>query len=74
MLKVTSESKRLRLSVPLQSYVSAHPSTVLLDPLPAMIQLLDRFASYRIMSKLHNSLRGEMTFYTANIVVYMLIF
>ncbi|XP_040902548.1 inositol-tetrakisphosphate 1-kinase-like isoform X2 [Toxotes jaculatrix] len=40
-----------------QSYVSAHPSTVLLDPLPAMTQLLDRFASYRIMSKLHNSLR-----------------
>uniref|UniRef100_A0A3B4WA46 Inositol-tetrakisphosphate 1-kinase n=1 Tax=Seriola lalandi dorsalis TaxID=1841481 RepID=A0A3B4WA46_SERLL len=42
---------------PLQSYVSTHPSTVLLDPLPAMTQLLDRFASYRIMSKLHNSLR-----------------
>uniref|UniRef100_A0A3P8U7J9 Inositol-tetrakisphosphate 1-kinase n=1 Tax=Amphiprion percula TaxID=161767 RepID=A0A3P8U7J9_AMPPE len=40
-----------------QSYVSAHPSTILLDPLPAMTQLLDRFASYRIMSKLHNSLR-----------------
>ncbi|XP_026228312.1 inositol-tetrakisphosphate 1-kinase-like isoform X2 [Anabas testudineus] len=40
-----------------QNYVSAHPGTVLLDPLPAMIQLLDRFASYRIMSKLHNSLR-----------------
>uniref|UniRef100_H3DA10 Inositol-tetrakisphosphate 1-kinase n=1 Tax=Tetraodon nigroviridis TaxID=99883 RepID=H3DA10_TETNG len=40
-----------------QSYVSAHPETVLLDPLPAMTQLLDRFASYRIMTKLHNSLR-----------------
>ncbi|XP_016887710.1 inositol-tetrakisphosphate 1-kinase-like isoform X2 [Cynoglossus semilaevis] len=40
-----------------QSYVSAHPSTVLLDPLPAMTQLLDRFATYRIMSKLENSLQ-----------------
>lgn len=43
-----------------QSYVSAHPSIVLLDPLPAMTQLLDRFASYRIMTKLHNSLRGKL--------------
>ncbi|CAB1347713.1 unnamed protein product [Coregonus sp. 'balchen'] len=40
-----------------QGYVSAHPHTVLLDPLPAMSQLLDRFASYRIMSHLQNSLR-----------------
>uniref|UniRef100_A0A4W6E3H7 Inositol-tetrakisphosphate 1-kinase n=1 Tax=Lates calcarifer TaxID=8187 RepID=A0A4W6E3H7_LATCA len=45
------------LSFTLQTYVSTHPSTVLLDPLPAMTRLLDRFASYRIMSKLHNSLR-----------------
>lgn len=40
-----------------QNYIAAHPNTVILDPLPAMTQLLDRFASYRIMSKLHNSLR-----------------
>lgn len=40
-----------------QKYVSAHPNTIILDPLPSMKQLLDRFASYRIMSKLHNSLR-----------------
>ncbi|XP_064159850.1 inositol-tetrakisphosphate 1-kinase-like [Anguilla rostrata] len=42
-----------------QEYVSAHPLTVMLDPLPAMIQLLDRFASYRIMNKLQNSLRDR---------------
>ncbi|KAM6932012.1 inositol-tetrakisphosphate 1-kinase-like isoform 1-T1 [Lycodopsis pacificus] len=42
-----------------QSYVSAHPSTVLLDPLPAMTQLLDRFASYQIMSELHKTLRAD---------------
>ncbi|XP_030237434.1 inositol-tetrakisphosphate 1-kinase isoform X2 [Gadus morhua] len=40
-----------------QSYVLAHPGTVLLDPLPAMTRLLDRFTSYQIMSKLHKSLR-----------------
>lgn len=43
-----------------QSYVAAHPETVLLDPLPAMTQLLDRFASYRIIAKLHDSLRGGL--------------
>ena len=60
----------LRLSFTLQSYVSAHPSTVLLDPLPAMTQLLDRFASYRIMSKLHNSIRGELQLFSVYCVVY----
>ncbi|KAJ8403773.1 hypothetical protein AAFF_G00346410 [Aldrovandia affinis] len=42
-----------------QEYVSMHPLTVLLDPLPAMTQLLDRFASYHIMNKLQNSLRDR---------------
>ncbi|XP_042342255.1 inositol-tetrakisphosphate 1-kinase-like isoform X2 [Plectropomus leopardus] len=50
-----SQSKQLLANF--ESYVSAHPRTVLLDPLPAMTQLLDRFASYRIMSKLHSSLQ-----------------
>ncbi|XP_030600565.1 inositol-tetrakisphosphate 1-kinase-like [Archocentrus centrarchus] len=40
-----------------QSYVSAHPDTILLDPLPAMTQLLDRFASCQKMSQLNSSLR-----------------
>ncbi|KAG9327955.1 hypothetical protein JZ751_017198, partial [Albula glossodonta] len=40
-----------------QEYVSTHSHMVLLDPLPAMTQLLDRFASYRIMNKLQKSLR-----------------
>lgn len=53
-------TKRFYFSFTSQSYVSAHPSIVLLDPLPAMTQLLDRFASYRIMTKLHNSLRGKL--------------
>lgn len=54
------------LSFTSQSYVSAHPTTILLDPLPAMTQLLDRFASYQIMSNLHNKLRGELQHHGAN--------
>ncbi|KAG8002232.1 Inositol-tetrakisphosphate 1-kinase [Nibea albiflora] len=57
IVEAEHDSQSQQLLANFQSYVSAHPSTVLLDPLPAMTQLLDRFASYRIMSKLHNSLR-----------------
>ncbi|XP_039635104.1 inositol-tetrakisphosphate 1-kinase-like isoform X2 [Perca fluviatilis] len=57
IVEAEHDSQSQQLLVNFQSYVSAHPSTVLLDPLPAMTQLLDRFASYRIMSKLHNSIR-----------------
>ncbi|XP_077421600.1 inositol-tetrakisphosphate 1-kinase-like isoform X2 [Vanacampus margaritifer] len=57
IVEAEHDSKSKQLLVNFQSYVSAHSRTVLLDPLPAMTQILDRFASYRIMSKLHNSLR-----------------
>lgn len=57
IVEAEHDSQAQQLLANFQSYVSAHPSTILLDPLPAMTQLLDRFASYRIMSKLHNSLR-----------------
>ncbi|XP_071753370.2 inositol-tetrakisphosphate 1-kinase-like [Centroberyx gerrardi] len=57
IVEAEHNSQSQQLLANFQSYVSAHPSTVLLDPLPAMTQLLDRFTSYRIMSKLHNSLR-----------------
>ncbi|XP_023122147.2 inositol-tetrakisphosphate 1-kinase-like isoform X1 [Amphiprion ocellaris] len=57
IVEAEHNSQSQQLLANFQSYVSAHPSTILLDPLPAMTQLLDRFASYRIMSKLHNSLR-----------------
>ncbi|KAM3875291.1 inositol-tetrakisphosphate 1-kinase-like [Diretmus argenteus] len=57
IVEAEHDSQSQQLLANFQSYVSAHPSIVLLDPLPAMTQLLDRFASYRIMSKLHNSLR-----------------
>ncbi|XP_042270754.1 inositol-tetrakisphosphate 1-kinase-like [Thunnus maccoyii] len=57
IVEAEHDSQLQQLLANFQSYVSAHPTTALLDPLPAMTQLLDRFASYRIMSKLHNSLR-----------------
>ncbi|XP_070825991.1 inositol-tetrakisphosphate 1-kinase-like isoform X2 [Chaetodon trifascialis] len=57
IVEAEHDSQSQQLLANFQSYVSAHPTTVLLDPLPAMTQLLDRFASYQIMSKLHNSLR-----------------
>ncbi|XP_061781911.2 inositol-tetrakisphosphate 1-kinase-like isoform X1 [Nerophis lumbriciformis] len=57
IVEAEHDSQSQELLANFQSYVSAHSSTVLLDPLPAMTRLLDRFASYRIMSELHNSLR-----------------
>uniref|UniRef100_A0A3Q3W001 Inositol-tetrakisphosphate 1-kinase n=1 Tax=Mola mola TaxID=94237 RepID=A0A3Q3W001_MOLML len=57
IVEAEHDSRSQQLLANFQSYVAAHPGTVLLDPLPAMTQLLDRFASYRIMTKLHNSLR-----------------
>ncbi|KAJ8280251.1 hypothetical protein GJAV_G00052320 [Gymnothorax javanicus] len=52
-----SESQSLLANF--QDYMSAHPLTVMLDPLPAMSLLLDRFVSYRIMNKLQNSLKDR---------------
>ncbi|XP_034459803.1 inositol-tetrakisphosphate 1-kinase-like isoform X2 [Hippoglossus hippoglossus] len=57
IVEAEHDSRSQQLLANFQSYVSTHPGTVLLDPLPAMTQLLDRFVSYMIMSKLHNSLR-----------------
>uniref|UniRef100_A0A673AZJ3 Inositol-tetrakisphosphate 1-kinase n=1 Tax=Sphaeramia orbicularis TaxID=375764 RepID=A0A673AZJ3_9TELE len=57
IVEAEHDNQSQQLLANFQSYVSAHPSTVIVDPLPAMTQLLDRFASYRLMSKLHNSLR-----------------
>ncbi|XP_068441949.1 inositol-tetrakisphosphate 1-kinase-like [Clinocottus analis] len=57
IVEAEQDSQSQRLLANFQSYVSAHPATVLLDPLPAMTQLLDRFASCQIMCKLHKLLR-----------------
>ncbi|XP_019717094.1 inositol-tetrakisphosphate 1-kinase-like isoform X2 [Hippocampus comes] len=57
IVEAEHDKQSKQLLVDFQSYVSAHSKIVLLDPLPAMTQILDRFTSYRIMSKLHNSLR-----------------
>ncbi|XP_036392500.1 inositol-tetrakisphosphate 1-kinase-like [Megalops cyprinoides] len=59
IVEAEHDSQSQHLLANFQEYVSTHPDTVLLDPLPAMTQLLDRFASYRIMNKLQNSLRDR---------------
>ncbi|MCI4385588.1 hypothetical protein PGIGA_G00052360 [Pangasianodon gigas] len=59
IVEAEHDSQSQQLLDNFQTYVSTHPHTVLLDPLPAMRQLLDRFASYRIISKLQNTLRGK---------------
>uniref|UniRef100_A0A665VKU8 Inositol-tetrakisphosphate 1-kinase n=1 Tax=Echeneis naucrates TaxID=173247 RepID=A0A665VKU8_ECHNA len=50
IVEAEHDSQSQQLLSNFQSFVSAHPNTVLLDPLPAMTKLLDRFASYRIMN------------------------
>ncbi|KAM8905149.1 uncharacterized protein AB9W97_008450 isoform 5-T5 [Spinachia spinachia] len=57
IVEAERDSQSQRVLADFQSYVASHPTTVLLDPLPAMTRLLDRFASYRIMSHLRDSLR-----------------
>ncbi|XP_075905845.1 inositol-tetrakisphosphate 1-kinase-like isoform X2 [Nelusetta ayraudi] len=57
IVEAEHDSESQQMLADFQSYVSAHPNIVLLDPLPAMTQLLNRFASYRIMTKLHKALR-----------------
>ncbi|XP_030632569.1 inositol-tetrakisphosphate 1-kinase-like [Chanos chanos] len=56
IVEAEHDSQSQQLLDNFQGYVSSHPQTVVLDPLPAMRQLLDRFASYRIMSKIQESL------------------
>uniref|UniRef100_A0A4W6E215 Inositol-tetrakisphosphate 1-kinase n=1 Tax=Lates calcarifer TaxID=8187 RepID=A0A4W6E215_LATCA len=50
IVEAEHDSQSQQLLANFETYVSTHPSTVLLDPLPAMTRLLDRFASYRIMN------------------------
>uniref|UniRef100_A0A3P9B9X1 Inositol-tetrakisphosphate 1-kinase n=1 Tax=Maylandia zebra TaxID=106582 RepID=A0A3P9B9X1_9CICH len=50
IVEAEHDSQSQQLLDNFQSYVSAHPDTVLLDPLPAMAKLLDRFISGRIMN------------------------
>ncbi|XP_043918929.1 inositol-tetrakisphosphate 1-kinase-like [Protopterus annectens] len=42
-----------------QEYMAAHPNTVLLDPLPAMKKLLDRFQSYKLIHSLQALCPGD---------------
>ncbi|XP_048474120.1 inositol-tetrakisphosphate 1-kinase-like isoform X1 [Rhincodon typus] len=42
-----------------QDYVEAHPQTILLDPLPAMRRLSDRFQSYKLIQELQSLDQGH---------------
>ncbi|XP_066533437.1 inositol-tetrakisphosphate 1-kinase [Hoplias malabaricus] len=42
-----------------QEYIDAHPETVILDPLPAIRTLLDRFKSYKLIHKIEESMKDE---------------
>ncbi|KAJ3591049.1 hypothetical protein NHX12_008996 [Muraenolepis orangiensis] len=57
IVEAERDAKNRHLLANFQSYIWAHPLTILLDPLSSMSRLLDRFTSYGIMSQLHNSLR-----------------
>ncbi|XP_072919968.1 inositol-tetrakisphosphate 1-kinase-like isoform X1 [Hemitrygon akajei] len=42
-----------------QDYVDSHPRTILLDPLPAMQRLADRFQSYKLIQELQSMDQGN---------------
>ncbi|XP_053345543.1 inositol-tetrakisphosphate 1-kinase [Clarias gariepinus] len=43
----------------LQEYIDAHPETVILDPLPGIRTLLDRFKSYTLIHKMEECIKDE---------------
>ncbi|KAB5540129.1 hypothetical protein PHYPO_G00097770 [Pangasianodon hypophthalmus] len=51
------EAQRLVQSV--QEYIDAHPETVILDPLPGIRTLLDRFKSYTLIHKMEECMKDE---------------
>ncbi|XP_062857509.1 inositol-tetrakisphosphate 1-kinase [Trichomycterus rosablanca] len=52
-----TEAQRLVQSV--QEYIDAHPETVILDPLPAIRTLVDRFKSYKLIHKIEECMNDE---------------
>ncbi|XP_041092193.1 inositol-tetrakisphosphate 1-kinase-like [Polyodon spathula] len=59
MVDAEHDSQSQQLLERFEGYTAEHPHTVLLDPLPAMRRLLDRFASYRIMERLQTAIPGD---------------
>ncbi|TRY57037.1 hypothetical protein DNTS_023941 [Danionella cerebrum] len=55
-------TESLRLVQGVQDYIDAHPETVILDPLPAIRTLLDRFKSYKLIHKLEDSMQDDRIF------------
>ncbi|XP_053330707.1 inositol-tetrakisphosphate 1-kinase [Spea bombifrons] len=42
-----------------QDYIEAHPETIILDPLPAIRTLLDRFKSYELIRRIESCMQDE---------------
>ncbi|XP_044161949.1 inositol-tetrakisphosphate 1-kinase-like [Bufo gargarizans] len=55
----------------LQVYLDTHPFTVLLDPLPALYTLLDRFQSYRLIKSLETQQQGVSALFSPPCVELM---
>ncbi|KAG9282967.1 inositol-tetrakisphosphate 1-kinase [Astyanax mexicanus] len=52
-------TEALLLVQSVQEYIDAHPETVILDPLPAIRTLLDRFKSYTLIHKIEESMKDD---------------
>ncbi|XP_069763635.1 inositol-tetrakisphosphate 1-kinase-like isoform X2 [Narcine bancroftii] len=60
MLEAAQEDSRSQqLLQRFQDYVDSHPRTVLLNPLPAMSRLADRFQSYKLIQELQTLDQGN---------------
>ncbi|XP_069493841.1 inositol-tetrakisphosphate 1-kinase [Ambystoma mexicanum] len=54
-----NDSQSLQLVQRFQDYVSAHPETIILDPLPSIRTLLDRFKSYELIRRIETYMQDE---------------
>ncbi|XP_078516208.1 inositol-tetrakisphosphate 1-kinase [Lissotriton helveticus] len=54
-----NDSQSLQLVQRFQEYVGAHPETIILDPLPAIRTLLDRFKSYELIRRIETNMQDQ---------------
>ncbi|XP_069064318.1 inositol-tetrakisphosphate 1-kinase [Pleurodeles waltl] len=54
-----NDSQSLQLVQRFQEYVGAHPETIILDPLPAIRTLLDRFKSYELIRRIEANMQDR---------------
>ncbi|XP_030641748.1 inositol-tetrakisphosphate 1-kinase [Chanos chanos] len=54
-----NDTQALLLVQRVQDYIDAHPETIVLDPLPAIRTLLDRFKSYQLIHRIEDCMQDE---------------